>query len=266
MILEKAGKKLYFEVQGKGEPTLLFVHGLMASSAVWREQLSCFAQRYRVVTFDLTGYGQSAKPDSIAYTSDVWFDDLDVLIEHLNLHKPILIGWSMGGAIGIGYAVTRPKALSKLVLVDTTPLLVAPPDVFEYATPPEAAEQLGEALLNNFSVGARGFIEMMFPEHNSESLKDEIHAISQQTTAPIALESMGNLGYDDLRPMLDRIQVPTLILHGEADQCCLLGAGQFLADMIPNAQIHIFPGKGHAPFLTDALAFNERLAAFIKKT
>ena len=119
MFLEKAGKKLYYEVQGKGEPTLLFVHGWMASSAVWREQVPYFAEKNRVVTFDLTGYGQSGKPDGLAYTPDVWLDDLDAVIEHLNLDKPILVGWSMGGAIGMAYSVSRPEALSKLVTCRT---------------------------------------------------------------------------------------------------------------------------------------------------
>ncbi len=263
MFLEKAGKKLYYEMQGKGEPTLLFVHGWMTSSSVWREQVPYFAENRRVVTFDLTGYGQSAKPDGLSYTPDIWFDDIDALIEHLNIDKPILIGWSIGGAIGIGYTVTRPKALSKLVLVGSTPLLVAPPEVFESAIPPENAEQLVGAMQKDFSAGARGFVEMMFPEPGSEALKDEIHAITQQTTAPVALESVGNSGSADLRPMLDQVQVPTLILHGEADVVCSLGAGQCLSEMIPNTQIHTFPDKGHAPFLTDAQAFNERLAAFI---
>lgn len=263
MFLEKAGKKLYYEVHGDGEPALLFVHGWLGSGAVWREQVSYFAEQRRVVSFDLTGYGQSGKPEGISYTPDVWLDDLDLLVEHLNLVKPVLIGWSMGGAIGIGYAVTRPGSLSKFVIVDSTPLLVAPPDVFEYATPPEVAEQLAGALQADFSTGARGFVDMMFPEPDCEALKDEIHAITQQTTAPIALESIGNAGSVDLRPMLDQVTVPTLILHGESDGVCLPGAGKCLFDEIPDTQMHTFPGKGHAPFLTDAQAFNERLKAFI---
>jgi len=263
MFLEKAGKKLYYEVQGEGEQTLLFVHGWMASSAVWREQAPYFSKNNRVVTFDLTGYGKSGKPDGLAYTPDIWIDDLDALIEHLNLNKPILIGWSMGGAIGIAYAASRPEILSKLVLVGSTPLLIAPPDIFEHAIPPETAEQLAGALQSDFSAGARNFVEMMFPESDMEALKDEIHAITQQTTAPIALESVGNAGSTDLRPMLNQVKVPTLILHGEADAVCSLEAGQYLANMIPNTQIHTFSGKGHLPFLTDAKAFNERLAAFI---
>lgn len=266
MFLENAGKKLYYDdigVEQSGEPTLLFVHGWMASSSVWREQVSHFSKNRRVVTFDLTGFGQSAKPNDITYTPDIWLDDIDQLIEHLNIKKPILIGWSMGGALGISYAVSRPEALSKMVLVGSTALLVAPPEDFEPAIPPESAEYLLTALHNDFSVGSRGFVEMMFPEINSEQLKNEIHAISQQTTVSIALESIGNIGSTDLRPMLNQIQVPTLILQGEDDAVCSLGAGLYLAEMIPNTQFDIFLGKGHAPFLTDAQAFNHRLTAFL---
>ncbi|MDY7030273.1 MAG: alpha/beta hydrolase [Spirochaetota bacterium] len=263
MFLDKGEKQLYYEVQGDGEPALLFVHGWLGSGAVWREQVPYFSQKRRVVTFDLTGYGRSAKPKGLRYTPDVWFDDIDLLIEQNKLNKPVLIGWSMGGDIAIGYALSRPEALSKLVIVDSTPLLVAPPEVFEYGTPPEMAEQIAEAMQNDFSTGTRGFAEMLFPEPDSDGLKDEFHAITQQTTALIALDSIGNAGAVDLRPMLDQVQIPTLVLHGENDAVCPLGAGQCLYDMIPNARIHTFPGKGHAPFLTDAQAFNERLADFI---
>jgi len=263
MILEKNNKKLFYEDHGEGAQTLLFVHGWMGSSAVWREQISYFAKTNRVVTFDLTGYGQSNKPADLTYAPEVWLDDIDILIDHLNLNNPILIGWSMGGAIGMVYAITRPNVISKLVIVSSTPLLVAESEVFEPAIPPEAAEQLLGAMQQDFSSGARGFVEMMFPESDTEGFKDEFHAISQQTTASVALESVMAAGTADLRPMLNQIGVPTLILHGEADAVCSVGAGQALAEMIPNAQIYTFPGKGHAFFLTDAQAFNKRLEAFI---
>tara|TARA_R110002050_G_scaffold247843_1_gene385618 strand:+ start:582 stop:974 length:393 start_codon:yes stop_codon:yes gene_type:complete len=115
-------------LKAKGK-TLLFVHGWMGSSSVWREQVAYFSKNYRIVTFDLTGFGQSDKPDESDYTPDVWLEDIDVIISHLNIDRPILIGWSMGGAIGIGYAFTLPTVLSKLVLVSTTPLLVAPNEI-----------------------------------------------------------------------------------------------------------------------------------------
>lgn len=263
MLLENRGRNLYYDVQGKGEKTLLFVHGWMGSSSVWREQVSYFSKNYRVVTFDLTGFGLSDKPDDIDYTPDVWFEDIDAIISHLNIDKPILIGWSMGGAIGIGYTVTRPAVLSKLVLVSTTPMLVAPNEVFEYALPPEVGEQISSALQSDFSEGARSLVDKMFPEPESDSLKTFVHSITQQTTASIAIDSVINAGSADLRPLLNQIKIPCLILHGEADEVCAIGTAQYLFKTLPDAKIDTFKEKGHCPFLTDAQAFNEALASFI---
>lgn len=259
MILKRDSHNIYYEVSGQGDP-LLFVHGWMMSSAVWKKQIQHFAKTHQVIVFDLTGYGQSDKPE-IEYNPDVWMADIDAVIAHCNLDKPTFIGWSMGGSLGMGYAVSRPDALGSLVLVDSTPLLVAPPDVFQPGTPPEVAEQLLGAINSDFNSGARGFVELMLSEDNVDDIKEELHAITQQTTAKIALESIMSAGTADLRPILSDICVSTIVLHGEEDMVCNLGAGQHLAANIPDAKLHTFPGKGHVPFLTDAEKFNSILAA-----
>jgi len=263
MIIERDGHNIYCEVYGEGDP-LVFVHGWMMSSAVWKNQIDHFAKSHQVIVFDLTGYGQSDKPD-ITYNTDTWLADVDSVISHLNLTRPTYIGWSMGGSIGMEYSIKRPGILASLILVDCTPLLVAPPEVFPNATPPEMAEQLLGAINTDFSSGARGFVELMFPEDNVDDIKDELHAISQQTTGPIALESVMAAGTADLRPILADICVPTTLLHGEEDMVSRLEIGQYLAENIPNATLHTFPGKGHAPFLTDAENFNSKLAELLSK-
>ncbi len=263
MFLKRNNHKIFYEVHGEGDP-LLFVHGWMMNSSVWRNQINHFSKSHQVVAFDLTGYGQSDKPE-IKYNPDVWLDDIDAVIAHCNLVKPTLIGWSMGGAIGMGYALKRPEVLRSLVLVDSTPLLVAPPENFPYATPPDEAEQLLGAISTDYSSGARGFVELMLPEDDVENIMDELHSITQQTTGPIALESVLAAGTADLRPVLANISVPTVILHGEEDRVCKLGAGEYLANNIPNATFHTFPNKGHVPFLTDADNFNSILASNIPK-
>ena len=261
MFLEKDGKKLFYEVQGQGEPTLLFVHGWLASGEIWRAQVAEFSRRQRVVTFDLSGFGRSSKREG-DYPFELFADDVDLVIDELRLDKPILIGWSMGASIGLVYAARQPEKLAKLVLVDGTPSLLQQPD-FPQALPGEAAQDLGELMANDFPSGARAFVELMFPEPDSEALKEWVYSLTQQTTVNIALNSISLAGDRDLRPLLGQINLPTLVLHGEQDQICLLGAGRFMQENIPNAQIYIFPGKGHAPFLTDTAAFNERLAAFV---
>jgi pimeloyl-ACP methyl ester esterase len=261
MFLKKNGVNLFYSIKGTGDPALVFVHGWLGSHGVWKEQVAEFSQTHTVVSIDLRGFGESDKPEG-EYTLDVFAADLDFMIQELGLAKPILIGWSMGGAIGLVYATAHPDKISKLVLVGSTPLLIATED-YPHAIPGEAAEQLLEAMNTNFSTGARGFVELEFPEPGTEGLKDMAHAITQQTTLEVALNSIGPAAGRDLRPLLSQVKMPTLILSGGQDQVCLPAASQYMHEHISNSELHLFAGKGHLPFLTDTQAFNERLRGFI---
>lgn len=184
------------------------------------------------------------------------------MIGELGLKKPVYIGWSMGASIGLLYATVHPEKLSKLVLVDGTPLLIASED-FNHAIPPEVGEQLVGALQNDFPGGARAFVDLMFPEPDIDELKNWVHGITQQTTQAIALNAIANAGGRDLCALLKQISLPTLILYGDQDQVCLPGASKYMHEQIQNSVITDFPGKGHVPFLTDPEEFNKRLQAFL---
>lgn len=263
MFLNRDGVKLYYEVHGSGEPTLLFVHGWTMSHEVWREQVAVFSKTHRVVTIDLRGFGQSDKPEG-DYTLELFADDVDFVIRGLKLEKPVYIGWSMGVSIGLVYAAAHPGSLSKLVLVDGTPMLIASGD-FTDAVPPAMAQQLLGALQTDYAAGTQAFVGIVLPEPDTEALKAWVHGITLQTTPPIALNSIGNAGARDLRPLLSQIRTPTLIVYGDQDQLCLPAASRYMHAQIGGAEIHEFAGKGHAPFLTDRQAFNERLRSFISK-
>lgn len=261
MYLERDGVRLFYDVQGEGEPTILLVHGWGFSHEIWREQVEEFSKDHRVVTPDLRGYGRSDKPET-EYTFELFADDLDYLIRSLDLEKPILVGWSMGASIALEYAATHPEQVSKLVLVDGTPVLVASED-FPYAGPPEALVGLSTAMEQDYSAGMRAFAELIFPEPGTDQLKEWAYGLTQQTTPSIALNTIANSAAADLRPLLDRIKAPTLILHGELDQACTPAANQYMHSQIPDSRIHEFAGKGHAPFLTDTEAFNKQLRGFV---
>lgn len=261
MFLERDGVRHWYDVQGQGEQTLLFVHGWLMSHELWREQVAAFSRTHRVVSYDLRGFGRSDKPEG-DYSLELFVDDLDHLVRTLQLERPVLVGWSMGASIGLAYAAAHPDRLSKLVLVDGTPLLVASDD-FAHAIPGAAADQLLGAIQADFAGGTRAFVELMFPEPDSGALKDWVHGITQQTTAAVALNSIGLIGGRDLRPLLDQVRIPTLVVCGDQDQVCLPSASQFMQRQIAQAEIQMFAGKGHAPFLTDVEAFNAQLRAFV---
>ncbi len=263
MFLNRDGVQLFYDAQGEGEPTLLFVHGWAMSHEVWREQVAAFSPNHRVVCIDLRGFGQSGKPEG-EYTFELFADDLDFVIRELGMEKPILVGWSMGVSIALVYVAAHPDRLSKLVLVDGTPVLIARED-FPDGAPEEAIQGLLGAIQADFAGGMRAFVDLVFPEPDTDQLKNWVHSITQQTTPAIAVNSMNNSTGPDLRPLLKQITVPTLILYGELDQACSPAVNRYMHAQIANSEIHEFPGKGHAPFLTDAEAFNQRLGIFVSQ-
>ncbi len=260
MFVNCGGVGLFVQDVGQGEP-LVFVHGWMMSHEVWKEQVSAFRGRYRIVALDLRGFGESRKPEG-NYSIDIFCQDLATVLSALRVDKPVLVGWSMGASVAMVYAATRPEDVSKVVLVDGTPLLVATED-FPYAMPQDAARQFLDHLQADFPQTSRAFVELMFPEPDSGLLKEWIYGITQQTTKSIAMECLVSAGTQDLRPYLKQIKAPTLVCYGEEDRVCLPDASRFMATEIPDSRLIVFPGKGHAPFLTDVSAFNGALEAFL---
>jgi pimeloyl-[acyl-carrier protein] methyl ester esterase len=261
MFFEHNGVKLFYEDKGKGPETVIFVHGLMMTHDVWKAQVEFFSKDFRVVSLDLRGFGKSDKPET-PYTFEIFTGDILALIKELELEKPALVGWSMGASIGIVYAAKYPETLSRVVLVDGTPLFVATDD-FPHAVPPEGAGELVRGLQADFVSGARSFVELMFPEPGVEDVKDFVFEITQRNPVESVLNCLQNVGGVDLRGYLPKIQLPMLILCGGRDRVCMPEASRYVHEKIAGSRLHVFPGKGHAPFLTDANSFNEELKAFL---
>jgi len=262
MFLERGGVNLFYEEKGQGDKALILVHGLMMTGEVWKNQVPVFAENFRVITLDLRGFGRSDKPEE-AYNFEIFAEDIHAVIQEAGVDQPIFIGWSMGVSVGIVYASRYPDDLSKLVLVDGTPLFVATND-FPHGVPPEAAAQLVQVLQTDFSVGAQHFVELMFPEPGTEDLKEWIYALTQKSPQQSALNCLASAGNRDLRPLQDEISVPTLVVCGGEDQVCMPEASRVMSKQLGNASLHVFPGKGHAPFLTDTEAFNRVVGDFCK--
>jgi pimeloyl-ACP methyl ester carboxylesterase len=110
-----SGGKLYYEAAGAGEP-LVFVHGFTLDTRMWDDQWDVFASKYRVVPYDVRGFGRSDLPGG-AYANYI---DLDAVVQHLGLQRPHVVGLSMGGGIAVDYAASFPDGLRSLTLIDST--------------------------------------------------------------------------------------------------------------------------------------------------
>ncbi|KJC56559.1 hypothetical protein UP10_34150 [Bradyrhizobium sp. LTSPM299] len=257
-MLEIAGNTIFLTDSGGDRPALLLVHGIMMSHEVWQHQVAAFAGDYRVVCVDLRGFGQSS-----AHTPDISFEDhaadLAQLIAQLGLKNVTLVGWSMGGAIAQLFAATYPQTLARLVLVDTTPQLLAS-ESFPHALPVEAAMQLGQ-LLSDFAQGCAAFSGMIAPEDAAATRL--ITGIAAATSPAVALAAFASSGPRSLIDLLPKITTPTAVIAGADDGICLPAASTYLAAHIPGCTRPVawIEGAGHAPFLTRPAQFNAALRA-----
>jgi pimeloyl-[acyl-carrier protein] methyl ester esterase len=149
-------------------------------------------------------------------------------------------------------------------LVDGTPKLIASGD-FECAVPAEAQQQFEEALRSDFTSGVSTLVAMMLPELDAGDNREMLLRICNQSDPKVALSHLASAGKRDLRDKLPHIISPTLVMCGDLDTFCPPQASECLAAGIPKALLHFFPGKGHAPFLTDADNFNSILSGFLKQ-
>lgn len=109
-----AGTQLAYTTAGAGEPVVL-IHGFSLDQRMWQPQVEAFAQHYRVISYDMRGFGQSAVPAGDAYRHE---DDLAALLDYLGIERAHLIGLSLGGAVALDFALTYPGRARSLLLAD----------------------------------------------------------------------------------------------------------------------------------------------------
>lgn len=249
--------EIFVHDTGGDKPALLLLHGIMLDHSVWKAQVEAFSADYRVVSLDMRGHGRSTttRPD-ISFEDHV--DDILALIDSLGLRDVTLVGWSMGGSIALLLAANHAEKFTRLVLVSTTPQLLAGTK-FKHALPVAAAEQLGKLLFDDFDTACTSFCEMVASE--SVFVAAQLSEIARKTPTDVALSTFLSSGRRELHSELKRITLPTYIIVGAIDFICTPAASDYMADMIPGCTTgatHI-KNAGHAPFLTQTEVFNAEL-------
>jgi len=263
MVLDKNGVKLAYYVYGEGEPTLVFLVAWIWTAEFWLPQVNCFSQNFKMVTIDMRGTGESDKPAG-DYTLDLYADDLDSIIEELQEKNIVLIGESIGASIAIKYVTKYLGKVSKLVLVGGSPKFIATDD-FPYGMPQNFVDTQRALAMESSSKWMRVFLGLIFQEPGTEYLKEWGFKMSQKTPQEIAMNSITNLFQADVRPLLRKIDIPTLILHGEKDIVftCVSEGAKYMHENIQGSKTYIIKDAGHFPSITAADEFNRILKEFI---
>ncbi len=254
---------LYYESAGDGE-ALVLVHAGFVDSGMWDDQVAAFAERYRVVRFDMRGFGKSDPVSTPVSRSE----DLGCVLDQLGIERAALIGCSLGGTTVLDYALDQPERVSALVLVSATPsgfqMQGAPPANLLAMM---AAAQAGD-LARVSELQVRLWVDGDSRQPNQVDPKVRQHA-AEMTRIPV---ERGTWAADaqPLRPLdppaaerLGEVAIPTLVIAGALDNPEILRAAEVMAAEIKGAKKRIMAGCAHVPNMEQAGAFNAAVLAFL---
>lgn len=246
-FVERDGVRIFYEAAGEGPPVLLS-HGYSATSRMWRGQVEALAPRYRIITWDMRGHGQSDSPDDPAlYSEAATVGDMAAILDTLGIDTAVIGGLSLGGYMSLAFHLAHPGRVRALMLFDTGP---------GYRNPAgrEAWNRTAEARAVAFET--RGL--------DALGSGAEVRIAQHRSAKGLALAARGMLAQFDSRVIesLEGIRVPTLVLVGEKDEP-FLGATDYMAAKIPGAQKVVIPGAGHAANIDNPAAFNAAVEAFL---
>lgn len=217
------GVNIVYEVHGQGSnglPALVFVHCWSCSKDFWKHQIPHFAKKYKVVSLDLAGHGESGM-NRDKWTMEAYGQDVAVVIKELKLDKVILIGHSMGGPVIAVTAGLIPNNVIGCIGVDTFSNL-------DMKFSEEQANQLTGMLSKDFKNGVKGFIGMMFKADADPKIKEQVIEAMSNANPEVAVASMKAMFAMDL---------PKIIKDAKVDIRCING------DLYP---INIEAGKKYA--------------------
>jgi len=260
---------LYYEDHGSGKPVVL-IHGYPLSGASWEKQTAALlAAGYRVIAYDRRGFGKSSQPTT-GYNYDTFAEDLRSLITHLNLRDFCLAGFSMGGGEVARYlGKYGSKDVSKAVIISGVP-----PFLLKTADNPEGVDGSVFAGIEKAVAADRysfftGFFQNFYNsdvflgKRVSEQAVQANWNLAASSSATASLACVATW-HEDFRKDLARIDVPTLVIHGDADRILpITAAGLRTAKLIKGARLLVVKDGPHCITWTHAEEVNAELLNFL---
>lgn len=263
--------------EGKGEKTLLFVHGLSSNADAWSKNIKTLKENFTCVALDLPGYGKSSKPENASYTPSYFAKTITAFIDELKLKNVILIGHSMGGQAAIKLAINSPEKIDKLILVAPAGI-----ETFSEAhgiimktmfTPEFVASTNNEQIKNNYALN---FYKQ--PNEVDKMIEDRIaikEAIDFEAHCIAISKSIAGMLNDPVVDDLAKISHKTLVLYGKNDRLIpnryfhpdldVAKVGEKAKELIKNSQLNFVEESGHFLQFEQSEKVNFLIKEFIEK-
>lgn len=260
---------LYYEDHGSGQPVIL-IHGYPLSSASWEKQVPVLLKAgYRVIAYDRRGFGKSSQP-TVGYNYNTFAEDLRKLVTHLKLRDFVLVGFSMGcGEVARYIGRYGSKDVSKAVIISGVP-----PYLLKTADNPEGVDASVFAGIEKAVAADRYafFTEFFKNFYNTDLLLGKrVSEQAVQASWNIAAGSSATASlacvptwHEDFRQDLGRIDMPTLVIHGDGDRILpITASGQRTAKLIKGAHLVVVKDGPHCITWTHAEEVNNELVNFL---
>jgi len=263
--------ELYYEDHGSGDPVVL-IHGYPLSGASWEKQIPVLlAAGHRVITYDRRGFGKSSQPTT-GYNYDTFAEDLHKLVTHLKLHSVALAGFSMGGGEVARYVGKYgSKSVGKAVFIGAVaPFLLKTQDnpegvdgaVFDGIQKAIVADRYAfftEFFKNFYNT------DLLLGKRVSEQAVQASWNTAASASATASLACVPTW-HEDFREDLKRIDIPTLVIHGDADRIVPIAAsGLRTAKLVKGARLSVVKDGPHCVTWTHADEVNRELVDFLRK-
>ncbi len=259
---------LYYEDHGTGKPVVM-VHGWPLSVRSWEKQVPALLDAgYRVITYDRRGFGDSSKPTS-GYDYDTFTQDLHGLVTKLDLHEFALVGFSMGGGEVARYLGTYgTERVSKAVFISSIP-----PFLLKTSDNPDGVEgAVFEGIKKAIVADRPAFLSKFLSDfYNVDTLGGSLisdQAVQLSWNIAVGASPEGTLKcvsawLTDFRDDLKRIDVPALVIHGDADRILPMSAtGKRTAESVKGSLV-VIEGGPHGVTWTHAARVNQELLSFL---
>src|SRR6266436_189582 len=264
--------ELYYEDHGSGQPVVL-IHGYPLSGASWEKQVPVLLDAgYRVITYDRRGFGKSSQP-TVGYNYDTFAEDLHKLVTQLKLRDFTLVGFSMGGGeVARYFGKYGSKGVSKAVIISGVP-----PYLLKAADNPEGVDgSVFDGIQKAVAADRYAFFTEFFKNFYNTDLylgkRVSEQAVQASWNVAAGASATASLAcvptwYEDFRGDLTRIDVPTLVIHGDADRILpVTASGLRTAKLIKGARQLVIKDGPHAVNWTHAEEVNAELVNFLGRS
>ncbi|MFP4446912.1 MAG: alpha/beta fold hydrolase [Desulfosudaceae bacterium] len=266
MKIELGQTTTHYELTGSGE-SLVLIHGFSDNLDLWQRQVPVFAEKYRVLTYDVRGHGRTESTDD-RFSMDRLADDLYALVAALDLDRCHLLGFSMGGRIAAGFTLRHPDRVASLILANSgipgPGLQLSEEKKAEMAKRRQLMAQLVESGDNpaiaeimtqlSFSPGIKERQPDLFEQYKNLKLQND--PVHYGALVQALMEGMEN------PPDLTQITCPTLVIAGEQDSFMSREMARSMEQALPRVETVIFP-TGHAAALEMPDRFNRVVLDFL---